>query len=1154
MGPLTQQWLPMPPGSTRFYSLPLPGLAGFFVMYPVTALTQGQLIQRQREIISDFRTYLHAQAAQLVGVAQRSLRYAHNPDWQTDALGLSVIKIFSDEQTDHWISLSGITEKEALSFEDGRTEITLGEGSNTTFSGVFQGYYREGENNLVFVQMDVAAGETPKVFRGAILPGARPVFVEIPYSTLEQTDTTRGWLYRDGWVGSVFEMPDRHRRDAGGHDIGHYLLRDGYDLETKPIDIQGSLPLADKNLLPYLVNEQEWQGLRSVEAGPDSVRLVQQWLSEGGSDFQLLPESIALFHKAQEELKRLLSEHPLYPDRKTEVSKIHSVPLWLVNGHGVLMQVWVMPHQPPRHDSWPIWVLDPQGRRAEAMSVRMVGIDPQTGRYVQTQVPAQYQRMSSGAQTLNLFDGTTEDSRALLKSLKWTSYEDKTNKKTKGVECDTDALFAFYDGTALRKDETRVWSSVEKRQVMANRRLTDLSGRVKEARENFRVHGLREEIIQDDSIIYRWTLAEQEQDGTHTGKWLRLAYALPHLSEEGGEHLNSIPVVVGSEMTVSYREDYAADSDQWVSETFKVYKGRGDSLILVHPTQKRRRYLVEFRNDPGFEGEPLVSLVRGFESGLDAFYSPPQWPIHFAVSRLRSQKETFGGGRILDMSSLYQEAGFPLGEGAQVYRYFFKLTEPEDTEIHFDLLLNEKGEIVKVFDESWQDEKLDSFNTDFVKTEIVTQVGTDEEALSPGSVRIYLRHLPPSLSKAVGQTRFFTVDLSPDPTTHNFLGHQVSVDKVHYRAIPTNPDQYLFPSEKAEGMTLSGRVDQDTSQKVTRFPGAETNKLEDWFTTFLKTYAPEGKTSKALNDLSKSEVRNTAFGHVLLLGLRTYVDSSPSQEKMDEFVDRLAKAALFVYAGRRENLAALVSESILGLTLSSEVPSTLRFSVMSQLFDVAVQKGNKKLLQDYRHLSLVLDKLPEAYRTRFLRVVGQPHIGQSEKEILADVTRQYYDGNNSHPARQWLEAHPVSRWLHPLEAAGSKSGQGTPSSGGGAHQTDSLVLPVTIVQDGSPSQVTSPLGELRFLLSSFPSSSALEKIMNQLDDANFVSTLSEDQISLLLETAQQGGPGVFLGLWTSFTGQTIALEEGKPSTDGSQDFSPTILPFATGAQTLALSL
>src|SRR3989338_3735248 len=106
----------------------------------------------------------------------------------------------------------------------------------------------------------------------------------------------------------------------------------------RPIVITGDLPPADKTLLPYLVNEQEWGNIRTIMAGDlqsDEVKsfvytILESWLAEGGSDFQLLPQSIADFRKAQGELKKVLARFLRYEDRREAIARIEPLHLWLV--------------------------------------------------------------------------------------------------------------------------------------------------------------------------------------------------------------------------------------------------------------------------------------------------------------------------------------------------------------------------------------------------------------------------------------------------------------------------------------------------------------------------------------------------------------------------------------------------------------------------------------------------------------------------------------------------------------------------------------------------------------------------------------------------------------------------------------------------------
>ncbi len=1153
MGPLTHQLVPVPPGTTRLYSLPLPGRGGFFVLHQVAGTNRAQLIRRQREAISGFRDYAHAQAAGLVELKERGLRYASAPQWDVDELGLAQVTLFSDEQEGAWISFNAITEGNQLSFEEGRAEISWGDASGVKLTGVFQGYRRGSGNDLIFVQMDPSPGADPKVFRASVLPGHKPCFVDIPYTSLSKLTATPDWLYEDGWVGSVFQMPGKAPSVYDPErDIGRYLFQQDRQtaLTAKPVDIQGPLEAADKTLLPYLVNEQDWQDMQTIL--PDAVvgnksaivHLIDSWLSEGGSDFQLLPESIESFRKAQEELKALLEQYPLYQDRKQQIPSFHPIPLWLTNGHGVLMQVWIQPYQSSRSDALPIWVLDPNGRRGEPLNIRFVGTDPQTGKTVQVYVPSTYQRPTSSQQRLNLF--APFEGEGLVRTLDLMSYEGVASGPVDTL-LKNDALFGFYDATSLKKDSSEVrWSSPQKRGRIARARLEDLYNRVGETEETFQIEGARQRVEEDGKTLYRWTLAERDAAGAKTGKYLQVEYPLPHLSEVGASSLDSIPIPMGNQMKVRYREEYKDAPDQWHETPFNVARGIGDTVVLVHPQNHRRRYVMEFETLPGHEGDPKVRMLRGFELGLDTFYAPPQWPMRVTFERARAATEALGGGRIQDVSGDYAERG-QLQPGFHAYRYFFRPVHLTDAEICFDILLNAEGRIVRVLDDSWRVEGEDAFDSSIVKTEI---------SQTSDGVSIYLRHLPPTFEEAKGQTHFFKVDLSPDPETHNFLGRNVSITNAYYKRVPGNPNQYLFPSEKTQGISL----DRTESRHAGLDPASSLNldmaPLDDWLTQFMTNYDQASVIHKALSQFNSSDVHHTAFGYVMLWGLRTYVASSAtaSSEEVGSVAQNMMQAALFVYERRREGLAQTFAESVIGLMLQDQTPWAVRAQVLEGLVSRSVYTQEQDRLQGYHDLSLVFDQIPQENLQRFIRILGKPNIGLPEKERLAQLRENHYDANENHQVRQWVQQNGVARWLDPV-APTSRSGSGGHGGGQGSHA--SLQASVRVVTSAKPTQRTTGVDALRSLVETYVFfSEHISFIYDQLANPDFVNNLTSDQVDALLNAANQG-PDCLVGLWSGITGQTLAIEDVTPSvvpTQGDNQSDITFAPLVEGAGTLAVAV
>ncbi|MBI4411122.1 MAG: hypothetical protein HY541_01400 [Deltaproteobacteria bacterium] len=208
--------------------------------------------------------------------------------------------------------------------------------------------------------------------------------------------------------------------------------------------------------------------------------------------------------------------------------------------------------------------------------------------------------------------------------------------------------------------------------------------------------------------------------------------------------------------------------------------------------------------------------MRGFEKGLELFYTPPHWNMVYPVERVRAEG-TFGIGRVEDVTGEYEGRNLP--DGHRVHRYHFSVHDGSlKKATRLDLELSAEGGIVDVHHDRWEVDgvALDPslMRSEAADSKIIARLAEKFSAdeflaatpLPEGQVRLFLLHRAKSLKEAVGNTHYLAIDLKPDPETGNFLGQNVEVTRATFRHEPKDPVKFLAPSRLLNNFSYMRRT------------------------------------------------------------------------------------------------------------------------------------------------------------------------------------------------------------------------------------------------------------------------------------------------------------------------------------------------------------
>ena len=807
----TAEIIPIPPGR-HFYLSRVPGKAGLLVAYTPGTGEKESVNARADRAIHRFHQYL---ATQDLSVAQGakgdspSGRFMGEAQWTLEADGMTAsCTLLEETMTSDGLNRTGRaliftalvdTTTGELIFDHGRTTLTVRRGDAVELEGDFELRHDAATNRFVFVPLHVTVGDEETAFRAFFLPDANPVLVPVPLASLaHDAEVSHDWIYAQNWIGR-----ERVRAVKPGSGKPTPSPTNGAGSAPssilRPLQIVGDLPEAPAELLPYRVNEDEWGALDTVvwksgngtttaaEEVQRFIKILGSWLSKEGGDFSLLVPSIKALEEAKERVAQLQAAQPDVAAGgvaafKRALVDFPPVRIWLINTNQVRMEVSLVPTLPNGNTN-PVWSVYSAGNRAQGTSLRLVGEDPeQKGKLVQLFASA-VTSTAAGEQILKIFDPTPGAS-GVIQTL-----------KLMGLSEEGSPLVSFFDATHRpRPEDPREalrWKSQERRKVEAEERLYELARLLRKADDHFVPVDDKSVAVSEDGST-TWTLHEHEKKGSgeYTGKVLEIK-GIRTLAVENG----TTPLEVPQQLLVRSRDALSKKSDKWEEGTYTVYQTGPRKFLLVDVVDPSRRYSLKLEPTEGnISWRPVVSTVRGFETGLDAFYSPPQWEIDYNVARLRAE-ETLGLARAQDVTADYQERKLP--EGHRVHRYYFYVDEIK-TVTHFDLEMDEHQSIIRVFDDSWGIEGKNLESRDYLASQVVSNLaGITGDSLSladplvEGDERVYLRYQPPynpkSGATAVGNTQYLAIDFRK--------GDPLTVTRFRFHHLSNDPRQIFLPHE-----------------------------------------------------------------------------------------------------------------------------------------------------------------------------------------------------------------------------------------------------------------------------------------------------------------------------------------------------------------------
>ncbi|MBI4411707.1 MAG: hypothetical protein HY541_04405, partial [Deltaproteobacteria bacterium] len=544
--------LPIPPGTTRLKSAKIPGNLNVPVFYNSTGAAGNDLRRRARNAVEGFVNYVSLIGTDLLAKDQG--RFGSVRQWKGNDDGITAIVRLGEavmgesgvEGTARSITFTTVYDPQEGSFyfNDGRTEITLDLGKGNVLTGLFQGFYHRETDSYLFVPLT----DQKFAFRAFFFPGSDPLFIGITLRDGDLKDFPGARPFLDeGHARRPERKPSGSGRPTGQAPTNADTTPDA-SMARRRIHLSENLPIASRDLSPYLVNERDWENLITVteaDIGNDFKKhrwlhqTISTWLSEMGGDFQLLPESTAEFRQAQGELRQIWARHQNdFVALKGALAAVAPVRLWLMNANGVRLQVELMPYTPKKGQR-PSWVFHPHGTTNQQVNLRFVGENPKNpGRMIQFFIPAFYKR-NGADQTLAIYDPSLLGTGGIQK-LKMAAFDGETW----GQNPENDFLIALYDTNGVSgveseeepspQESSPLKQTAARRRIVAEQRLMHLHRNVMETGDQFVVVDKTNNEIQrvvnaENPHNPPFTLLEHGKfgKGAYTGRLVQIQYPLP---------------------------------------------------------------------------------------------------------------------------------------------------------------------------------------------------------------------------------------------------------------------------------------------------------------------------------------------------------------------------------------------------------------------------------------------------------------------------------------------------------------------------------------------------------------------------------------------------------------------------------------------------
>lgn len=603
--------------------------------------------------------------------------------------------------------------------------------------------------------------ENAKVFQVIMLPEAQVMLLP---TTLDQIAPLKPWPAIENMLKAAAQAPLEERAVSEGKHLSHPQI-----LKT-PIVIAGSLPEAAADAVPYAVRESNFRPLETVETL--SPEIVENWFSGSGHQFQILPESIEALSQAQRRLVLKLRQLPLNK-RQDALSEEKFIEVWLINGHGVHLQMKLKP-VPYGAKAGGNYLWAPMADSHGSVGLRLVG--PGAQGFAQIKPQALYSR-SGGPENFRIELGDR------VIKLNWLRLLHESGRKT------SSPWLSLYDATEHPSSEDPLYEKFDNprtRAIESGARLKRLARFAEEGDEAFA-------FLKNDAGFY-W-LQEKEEGGLsgRTGREIKFPHFETKILPD-----RRFEIQMPDTLTLLTRHEWI--DAVWREDTFLVSRLNDEELLL---TGDRGRFVVGFEGDLKSGLVPKIREIRDYETWLKNFYSPPEWPVTYEVERVRTETATYGRGRVEDVSNEYP--------GRSVHRYHLNVSDAGfRARTVFDVEMKD-GRPLCLLPESWkiiggkEDENL--LDLQNVSVEVVAASGLPQhfpheypkfEALEEGAVRLILRHRPPSLVDAYGRTHLMNIDLKMGED-----GPQVT--RFRYQRSPKNPAQAFLPSETAHPFYWSNR-------------------------------------------------------------------------------------------------------------------------------------------------------------------------------------------------------------------------------------------------------------------------------------------------------------------------------------------------------------